>query len=234
MDSSVVVFENSELVAGKIIGGNCWKACIQRGVGSQFSRVYLDSTSTTKLVNSLKVDLESRELISMVGSLIEDVNKGMPRLADAWIEFPGYLNNNLDKYRNLIEKGRLSLPSVSLFQKAFTSAIQDLDGRIGPIDFFDSIDALMVLAISNPERRGLATRTIAVKNLVDEGDYVHKHDPRIVPRIENANIPFVTVASSLLAVHILRKMYESDGFVTDGGYDSSLRRADDIILDTIG
>lgn len=229
-DSSVVVFENYELVGGKLVGGTHWKLCMQRGMGSEFARVYLDSTSVAKLLRSLKAPLDSSSLISAVRSVIAEGDKGMPYLADDWVEFPGYLNGGLERYLELIKKKRLQLPSVTLFQKAFTSSIDDLEGRVGPIDFFDSIDAIMLLVLSRPENKGAMGRFVAVSKLVDEGDYIHKLDPRIVPSIENANIPFVTIASALLSVHLLRKMYDLGDECKSDIYADSLRRADDLLV----
>jgi hypothetical protein len=224
-DSSIVVFENSEMIDGRIRGGSHWNACIQMGVGSRFHRVYLDDISVPKLISYLKAPLDSADIRDFISLLITESDKGIPRLSEEWIEFPGYVNE-FDEYRNMIDKKRLKVPCASAFQEAFTTDIEDLGNIVGPLDFFDGLDAIMMLALMHTGNRDLKRRSIHVGKVRDANRYPQRCDPRIVSLIENARIPLVTIASAMLSVHVLRKMYDDDPQNRDSQIALSLGIAD--------
>lgn len=229
-DSSVVIFENSNVNGDVIRGGTNWRACLQMGVGSRFHRVYLDDVSVPALFGSLRQSLDSHELMSVVHHALAKADKGIPRLSERWVEFPGY-NGDLRTYLKLIGKQSLRIPSVSLFQRMFTEDMKDIRPYVGPLDFFDGLDAIMVRSFSSENGRQLTSRRLRVAKVKDADTYAHRADPRIIPNIENASMPFVTVTGACLAVHVLRKMYEGED--DESSYGRSLRYADDGVLEKL-
>ena len=81
-ESSVVIFENAVLEDDRIRGGAEWKACIQRGMGGTFHRVYIDDVSVGSILRSLSSTLDSDDLGRLVASLLGEIDKGVPVLTD--------------------------------------------------------------------------------------------------------------------------------------------------------
>lgn len=229
-DSSVIVFDNSELVDGKLKGGTNWKAGIHRGVGSEFSRVYLDSVSVPRVIQSMSAPFDSGDLRALVSSLLSEVGRGIPTLSEKWREFPGYLNG-LQSYMKLIGRKRLKVPSLSLFQKAFTSEMKDLDGFAGPIDLFDGLDAIMLSVMVDPQFSSMRGRMVRVSRLKDEDTYTCRIDPRMRHTIENVEIPLVSLSASLMCVRLLKLMYDADGEASDSPYHQSIIKADELVTE---
>jgi hypothetical protein len=229
MDSCVVVFDNGELVGERLRGGFNWKAGLHRGVGSVFSKVYLDSESVPRILQALSVPFDSGDIRTLIFHLLSEIEKGIPKLADGWFEFPGYANG-LTGYKKLIGRKRLEIPSLTLFQKAFTSEIKAIDDFVGPIDFFDGLDALMLSAFFDSRFSSMRPRLIHVSKLKDEDAYPNRIDPRMLHTIENVEIPLVSLAAGLMCVRTLRKMYDTDENARDSHYHLSLRKADDSIV----
>ena len=227
-DSSVVVFDNSELVDGKLKGGTWWKAGIHRGVGSEFSRVYLDSVSVPRVIQSMSAPFDSSDLRALVSSLLSEVGKGIPTVSEKWYEFPGYLNG-LQRHKKLVGRKRLKVPSLSLFQKAFTSEMNDLDGFAGPIDLFDGLDAIMLSVIVDPRFSSMRGRMVHVSRLKDEDTYTCRIDPRMRHTIENVEVPLVNLSAALMCVHLLKMMYEGDRDLCCSPYYESILKADESV-----
>ena len=125
-----------------------------------------------------------------------------------------------------ISKRRLRLPGCGMFQRAFTTDMPDLGKVVGPIDLFDGLDAIMLSTFSCKEFRGMEQRSLHVGRMEDCGSYPHRIDPRIVPRIEGADMPLVTLSSALLSVRVLSEMYRADEAQKESGYAHSLYALD--------
>ncbi len=228
-DSSIVIFENAVLDDEKIRGGAEWKACIQRGMGGTFHRVYIDDVSVGSILRSMSSTLDGRELKRLVDSLFEEVDKGIPVLTDGWVEFPGY-SGDIGSALEAVSKRRLGLPGCSMFQKAFTSDMPNLGRTAGPIDLFDGLDAIMLSTFASKDFAGMSQRNLYIDEMDDSDDYPHRIDPRIVPRIEEADMPLVTLSSALMSVHVLAKMYKSDDDVSGSPYGRSIHALDDKVV----
>jgi len=224
-DSSIVVFENAVLEDGRIRGGAGWKACIQRGMGDTFHRVYIDAVSAGSMMRSMSSTLDSGDLRRLVASLFEEVDKGIPVPTDAWEEFPGYARD-IRGLSKMVSRRRLELPSCSMLQKAFTADMPDLVRTAGPVDLFDGLDAVMLSVFSSKDFEETRYRSLHIGRMEDDGDYPHRLDPRIVPKIEDADMPLVTLSSALMSVHALAKMYASDDLLKDSAYARSLSALD--------
>ena len=223
-DSCIVIFENTDFVDGKKTGGTNWKTCIQRGGGKSYHKVYLDESSVSGILRSFDAILDPNELKTLLGHLPQEAKKGMPALGSDWNEFPGWTNCP-EKYLSFITAERLKIPSVTMFQKAFTSDIPDIGDIAGPIDFFDCLDAIMLSIFSMDKFKHLRGMNVYIHSLKDNGSYPHL-DTRIIPEIRNAQVPLVTLMGALLSVHILYKMYENDNKPNADGYSASLKTAD--------
>jgi site-specific DNA-cytosine methylase len=233
MDSCVVVFDNGELVEGKLKGGVNWKAGLHRGVGSEFSKVYLDSVSIPRILQALSALLDADDLRGLVSHLLSEVDKGVPLVSEGWYEFPGY-NGGLVAYKKKVGQKRMRIPSVTLFQKAFTSEMRDIGGVAGPIDFFDGLDAVMLLTFADGKFSQMRQRMVHMSKLKDEDTYANRIDPRMLHTIKNVNIPLVSLASGLMCVRVLLRMYEADDAVPGSVYQSSLKKADAAISQWVG
>jgi site-specific DNA-cytosine methylase len=227
-DSCVVIFENPEVEEGRVKGGPHWKACMQMGMGSKFHRVYFDEVSIPQVLRSLESFLDSSEIKDSVRHLMKDVDRGVPVLDDSWTEFPGY-DAVPDEFHGLIGRDRLSLPGVKMLQKAFTSDMTDFGGVAGPIDLFDGLDALMFMTYRK-KYASLSKRMVHVKLVKDNGGYTQAMDPRVVPSIADVDIPLVTMAAGIVAVHVLRRMYEIDCSDDGDAYLKSLEVSDSRIM----
>lgn len=227
-DSCVVIFENSVLHEGKIRGGSNWKLCLQRGIGIKFNRVYLDGSSIPKMLRYMEQPLDRSELKSVLRHLLGEVEKGIPSLKYGWKEFPGY-GNSPEIYLTLINKKRLKLPSIALLHEAFTRDIPDIGPIAGPIDLLDGLDAIMLSTFLHTNFKYLQNRRINVSSLRDKGNYPSKKDPRVVPTLENVEVPLVTIMSGLMAGHALKKMYDSERPKIDDGYQTSLAEGCEVI-----
>jgi site-specific DNA-cytosine methylase len=228
-DSCVMVFENAEVVDGRTTGSDCWKICVQRGAGSEFNRVFLDEISVSRIIQALKVPLDSSDIRELASYVLNDADKGIPALADAWVEFPGY-GDELPDFRRFVLKKRLRLPGVAEFQRAFTTDVPDFGHCVGPIDFFDGLDGIMLRSITEPQFIRFKNRMVRMHTLKDSDTYPARNDPRIVPVIENVEMPLVTLLASLLSVHTLRTMYEYDTDAFSRAYPCSIKLADERTL----
>jgi hypothetical protein len=117
-----------------------------------------------------------------------------------------------------------------MFQKAFTSDMVDIGDFIGPIDLFDGLDAMMLSIFIEEGFKYLWDMMVKIHSLKDTGNYPHRNDPRIVPQLDNVEIPLVTLIGGLLSVHVLNKMYENDEALKVKDYSASLRIADEEML----
>lgn len=228
-DSSIVIFENAVLEDGRTRGGAEWKACIQRGMGGTFHRVYIDEVSVGSILRSMSSTLDSGDLRRLVASLLREVDRGIPVLTDAWEEFPGY-TVVIREPSKMVSKRRLKLPGCSLLQKAFTTDMPDLGRIAGPVDLFDGLDAIMLSTFTSKDFADMRQRNLYIRKMEDTGDYPHRLDPRIVPRIEDAEMPLVTLSSALMSIHVLTRMYGSDEVRADSTYARSVSALDDRIV----
>jgi hypothetical protein len=223
-NSCVLIFENSSLKEGKLVGGPYWKSCIQKGVGKKFHRIYLDDVSTGQLIKSLKSGLCAAEFKEVFKAIFNEFEKGIPILTDDWVEFPGWFKNPDKSIRAITEK-RLKIPTASLFQKAFTEELIDLGEFVGPIDFFDGLDAILLKVFSRNEFRHLKNSYLYVSSLRDSDKHPYRVDSRIVPRLEDTDIPLVTVSAIFISILALWKMYENDPIALENEYAPSLKNA---------
>jgi DNA-cytosine methyltransferase len=227
--SSIVIFENQDVVNGKLTGGLSWKICLQVGIGKQYRKVYLDEASVSTILKSLDATImPSKEYKALLKHLLKEADRGMPALRDEWIEFPGY-KDSPERYLSFIMNRRLKIPGVEMFQKAFTSDMKEIGKIVGPIDFFDSLDAIMLLSLCHKRFRKLWKKMVYISSLMDTGNYPDRLDTRIIPRLNNIKLPLVTLMAALVSAHILHKMYKRDGEIT-GGYPASLKKSDAKII----
>lgn len=232
-DSCVVIFENEELRGGKVTGGPVWKACIQRGGGKSYSQVFLDEVSVRTILMALGESLDTYYVKDFLWSLLDGTKEGIPLVDESWTEFPGYTPAVLRNISNGPKRyGRL--PGVDEFQRMFTEDIGEPYDVIGPIDLFDGLDYLMLLTLENKGSWEIQRRMVRIRSLTDNLNYPFRNDPRIIPRIDDADIPLVTILTGFLAVHVLRRMHELEPVPSGKGYLSSLREADDMITKWCG
>jgi len=232
-DSCIVIFENTAFVNGKKTGGTNWKSCIQKGGGKGYHKVYLDESSVSGVLHSFDTILDPSELKILLKHLLQEAEKGMPVLGNDWNEFPGWANGP-EKYSSFITRKHLKIPSVSMFQKMFTSDIPDIGDMVGPIDFFDGLDAIMLSILSEDKFKHLRGMKVYIHSLKDNRSYPHRLDPRIIPEIHNVQIPLVTLIWGLLSVHVLHRMYRDDNTPDTSGYSTSLKTADKEIIKWCG
>lgn len=226
-NSAMVIFENSETLDGRTVGGTVWKACLQKGIGSRFHRVYFDSVSVRSLVGVMRSRASSAGVLKMTSKVISDCDMGLPVLPEDWTEFPGY--SYQEKGRNEItSKGRLMIPDVTLLQQAFTTDVPDMGGFVGPLDFFDALDFIMLRAFAQKQFRNIASQFIHVESLTDSRRY-HGH-PAMVAKIENTDLPALTIVAGFLSVHVLAKMYEQRSRKIDTFYSRTIEKANAHIL----
>jgi cell division protein ZapA (FtsZ GTPase activity inhibitor) len=230
-NSCIVIFENAEINGGKITGSNIWKACIQKGVGKSYSRTYLDNISIPILLSSIESSPEISQDIpvikGLINSLLFDIDNGIPELTNDWVEFPGW--KKIDKaYLKYISANRRSLPAISVFQKMFTSEMPDIGNLIGPIDLFDGMDAVMLKNINDKNNIPLISKLITIDILEDNGNYVHRLDKRIEPKMIDTKIPLITIIAGLITVHTLNKMYSLDADI-ENEYSTHIRSSDEQI-----
>lgn len=212
--SCVVIFENGVEIDGKVKGGIEWKVCIQKGIGAEYHKVFLDEVSVAAIIDAIgRADLfydqvTPRQL--MLGKLIQEVNSGIPRLNDRWIEFPG-LSGEVDCTMRSIIEGRSALPGVSYLQRTFTEALKNTNA-IGGLDFFDGLDAITLLVANESDNKEQLGSYVKIGLLEDNGNnrYPRRLDGRILPTIDNEEIPLVTLMTGLMSVHALRLMYDKD------------------------
>jgi len=229
-DSSIVIFENTDFVDNKISGGPFWKSCIQRGVGKKYSQVYLDEISVSQMIDSLDVSLGANTTKALLRNLVEEIDKGIPIVKDEWLEFPGW-SEEIEDYLALIGRKRLPLPSLTMFQRMFTEDLPDVDHVIGPIDFFDGIDAIMLRTFSKKRFKHMKDGMVLIYRLSDTDNYPYRAmDSRISSRLENVKVPMVTAMAGLISVHILSKMFENDDGIVRTPYYISLKVANDRML----
>jgi len=229
-DSYTLIFENMSISEGKICGGPYWKSCIQKGVGKKFYRIYLDEIAVNQLLKAMDADFNVVELKRVCKSVVDEVEKGIPLVKTEWNEFPGWFKN-IEKTMQAISETRLKIPSVSLFQKAFTEEVKDLGEYIGPIDFFDGLDAILLNIFSKKEHKHLIKNYLQVVVLNDSDNHPYRMDPRIVTQIRNTKIPLVTATAALLSILILNKMYINDEKVEKNAYVTSLFQSRAMIID---
>jgi hypothetical protein len=92
----------------------------------------------------------------------------------------------------------------------------------------------MLLTLENKGSWEIQRRMVRIRSLTDNLNYPFRNDPRIIPRIDDADIPLVTILTGFLAVHVLRRMHELEPVPSGKGYLSSLREADDMITKWCG
>jgi site-specific DNA-cytosine methylase len=226
-DSSVVIFENGALVDGKVRGGIEWKVCIQRGIGKVYHQVFFDEVSVPKIIKALDVQFDRQDIRDSLEELIKSTNDGIPLLTEGWVEYPG-LKGDIKGFLSFITEQRLNLPSVSLLQKTFTEDLPDIGNTVGAIDLFDGLDAITLSTFSRRGRQ--VNRMIAITSLKDNDWYLHRLDPKIVPTIDNAEVPLVTLLTGFMCVHVLRMMYDRDLEAAGLPYYKSVTKADEHIL----
>ena len=208
-DSCVVIFENEELEDGRLRGGECWKSCIQRGVGDTYRKVYLDEVCVPSILRVMGSLLDSETVKEAIRSLLSEVEQGIPLVGDGWVEFPGW---NGVVQTMAVTNRRLRVPPVSLFQRVFTSDIPDLGDFISPIDFFDGLDAIMLSVFGQRRFRHLVRLRVFVSLLADRREYPQRDlDRRVIPELKGIQVPLVTLSAALLSVHTLRLMYDMVG-----------------------
>ena len=220
-DSCVVIFENTDLLNGKRIGGPFWKSCIQKGVGKQFHRIYIDEVAIEQLIKAMESRLDLDNLKKLITTLHHEIETGIPVVNYDWIEFPGW-KNNPENYLQFVSKEHKKIPTASFFQKAFTEEIEILGNYTSPIDFFDGLDAIMIKVFSQKSFSQLKHEFLWVDSFRDSNKHPYRRDIRIIPRLENDKIPIVTVAAAFLSVFSLFKMYQDDSKVNTSDYYNSL------------
>lgn len=226
-NSCEVILENISMSQGKVVGGASWKVCLQKLKGTPYHQVYLDENSVPQMIDSLNKSANARNFRTLLKDLLDESAKGIPLLKPDWIEFPGW-SNDIEAYLPFITEGRARLPSVTLFQKFFTENMENIGNFASPIDFFDGLDAIMLLVFSKKEYKDFQSSIIHVDTLKDTGHYAHRCAPWIISQLTDANVPLVTVMSCFLSVSVLNRMYQNDDGAT-GEYSASLRAAQDVI-----
>jgi len=219
--SSVVIFENTVWTEDKKRKGGVWKACIQQGMGKRFSQVYLDEISIKGLIDALELTLEESkkeqlDARSIVRSIMDDIDGGIPLVGNGWTEFPGYREKGTNEYLGLISDNRAKLPSASKLQEMFTSDEMDNNGLISPIDLFDGLDAIMLKNIVRPNAAWVFDASVPFIGLVDKGEEFY--DGRIssyaVGKLEG-ELPLITVIAALGALHVLYRMHAQESKLKD-------------------
>lgn len=228
-DSALVVMENTDLIGDKITGGIYWKSCVHKGSGKMFHQIFFDDTSVQKLVMSMNNSFQADFLKDVLKGLLKEFDKGIPMVKAGWVEFPGWASN-LQHHLSLIGKRRLEAPDLMMFQKMFTMDMPKIGDYIGPIDFFDGLDAIMLSIFRNKKYRYLTNQMVLIDKIYDSEIYPHRTDPRIVPRLENVRFPIVTMMSGLLSVHALAQMYRKTNGTEKNPYQKSLMKAEEKIL----
>ncbi len=228
-DSCVVIFENTHLLDGKRIGGPFWKSCMQKGVGKEFHRIYLDEIAIEQLIKALESRLDVDDIKKLMKTIFQEIEKGIPVVTFDWIEFPGW-NNDPESYLQFVSEKHQKIPKASFFQKAFTEEMESLGEYISPIDFFDGLDAIMIKVFSKKEFKHLNREFLQVDSFRDSNQHPYRRDSRIIPRLENDKIPIVTVASAFLSVFSLLQMYQNDSKIKTSDYGDSLKESQKKVL----
>jgi DNA-cytosine methyltransferase len=227
-DTSMIVFENTVCIDDKMNGGFEWKVCLQKGVGSTYSKVFLDEVSIKTILQSIDSKIDSEVMKEAVRLILNKVDEGIPILDDAWEEFPGYHKGAID-HLVLINNTRLKPLNIVDFQNTFTRDINHLEGHVGPIDMFDGLDAIMLSVFTRKEFESICKSNINMKHLVGRKDQCFKNDDKIIWSITNKRIPFVTLACGLMSVHLLQSMYAGVAEVRGSQYRISLEAANAMI-----
>jgi len=232
--SCMVVFENHKLIDASIKGGKEFKICIQKGIGSQYHRIYLDRTSVRLLIRSLDNQRDSvQRYRSLISALINAVGDDrFPFLRPRWEEFPGYDSKDFTKYASYVDAGtRKRIPTVSKLQYWFTHPQENIGDFVGAIDFFDCLDATMLSIFKRKGFSDLRWSNITVDDLWDDDCYPNrKDDERITASMTDVEIPLVTLSASLFAMHVLSAMYRNDRTVSRNAYATSLKNADSTLM----
>jgi site-specific DNA-cytosine methylase len=228
-DSALVVMENTDVIEEKITGGIFWKSCVHKGSGKMFHQIFFDETSVQKIITSMNSSLHTDVLKEVLRGLLKEFDKGMPMVKTDWVEFPGW-TSDFQRHLLLIGKKRFEIPDLTMFQKMFTTNMPKIGSYIGPIDFFDGLDAIMLSIFSNKRYRHLANQMVLINKIYDAEIYPHRTDPRIVPRLDNVRFPIVTIMSGLLSVHALTNMYKKTDGTEKNPYRKSLLKAEEKIL----
>lgn len=228
-DSSQVIFENSEILDGKIRGGIHWKSCMQRGTGKQFYQVFLDHVSIEYLLKAMNNSVHGDELKDVLSQLLNEIDKGIPIVNEEWVEFPGW-HNNIKGHLSKITQKRLRLPSLIELQDMFTHDLSEVEDIISPIDLFDGLDAIMLKVFTTKKFMHLIDYELFINKLRDKNSYTHRIDHRIVPFLTDVNIPLVTTFAGLSSIYILFKMYERTPKLNNDDYFISLQKAKQNII----
>ncbi len=228
-DSCVIIFENTDLLDEKRVGGPFWKSCMQKGVGKQFHRIYIDDIAIEQLMKALESRIDLDELKMLIMSIYQEIEKGIPVVTYDWIEFPRW-HNNPESYLRHVSKKHNKIPSASFFQQAFTEEMESLGNYISPIDFFDGLDAIMIKVFSRKEFNHLKSEFLLVNSVHDSNQHPYRRDSRIIPHLKDTKIPIITVASAFLSVFSLFKMYQNDPIVKNSDYGDSLKMSQKKVL----
>jgi len=228
--SSTVVFENTDSHKKRLKGGAEWKVCLQNGIGNIYSKVFLDENNVNTIIKAIDSSIENAIMKETIGQLIEQVDIGIPTLTDQWDQFTGFILSSSDLAEVIRIDERIELPGIAKFQMAFTNDVPDLRGEAGPIDLFDGMDAIMTIVFSNEEFKGLARSRVELKSLKSNPIYNHDGDSKIVWSIDRKRIPFITLAGSLMGIHVLATMYAKDESSDALAYHHSIVTANDSVI----
>jgi len=228
-DSSVVIFDNKDLKDNKEGGGILWKCCIQKGIGKKYHQIFLDKTSVDIIIKSTNNSRYLTRKKRLLYSLFKEIDKGIPVVKETWNEFPGW-SGCIDEYSSLVTNKYLKIPDLELFQKMFTSEIEDIEDYVSPIDFFDGIDAIMLKIFGKKNFRFLIDTMVFFDELFDSDIYPHRYDSRIINKLNNCSIPLVTIMSGLISTRILFSMYNETYNTTKIQYFKSLKKSNELLL----
>lgn len=230
-DSCVIIFENTDLLDGKSIGGPFWKSCMQKGVGKKFHRIYLDETSIDDLIKALESRLDLDNLKKLMKEIYLQIESGIPVVTSDWIEFPGW-HNKPENHLQYVSEHNKKIPSVSFFQESFTEDMKNLGKYVSPIDFFDGLDMIMTKVFNKKEFTYLRDDFLQIETFQDSKKHPYRRDSRIIPYLENTKIPIITIAGAFLSVFSLSKMYQNgDAKVKKSDYGNSLNQSKRKLVD---
>lgn len=147
----------------------------------------------------------------LLAELFTQVDAGIPIVHEDWVEFPGYHNENSDKYLKMGYNQRLPLPSANKFQELFTKDYPETGGCVAPIDLFDGLDYLMLEALNSDRRRWIHEMSIPFSDLADMGsDLYQQRISRAALDKISGGLPLVNLIGGLLSVCVLYRMHSLD------------------------
>ena len=224
-DSHVVVFNNIILDSGKLTGSHEWKVSIHKGIGKNYSKVYIDYVSISSILDSIDRRLNGDNEKKILKDLIEFSILGLPKITNEWIEFEDYKSSK--KYINFIGDDTLLIPDISFFQRTFTEDLQNISNYVSPIDFFDCIDALLLKVYRKNNLNMKSSLNIPLFN--DEDFYPKKYEKNLNGCIKDAEIPMITIYGALVSAYILNEMYSKSNR-KETKYSKSLKSGIDFVI----